>query len=168
MRARILGEVETPDDPILALRSLVEDEVVALKRVVERMDELLATKADPPTWVELYAIAGMSHEFYNGIERIFERIVVNLGEELPRGAVWHADLLNQIATAQEGNRPPVIDGPLHARLTEYMKFRHFFRHAYGYTLDWRRLRWSAEQMEETLQLLREQLNAFFADLINNP
>jgi predicted nucleotidyltransferase len=33
MRARILGEVPMPDDPLLALQALVEDELVALGRV---------------------------------------------------------------------------------------------------------------------------------------
>lgn len=156
MRARILGEVEMPDDPILALKALVEDELIALGRVAQNMKDLLDPMTQSPTWVELYAIAGMLHEFYNGIERIFERIAVGMGEGLPAGTAWHTDLLNRVATETEA-RSPVIDGPLHARLTEYLKFRHFFRHAYGYTLEWDRLRWPAEQMSQTLQRLHQQL-----------
>jgi hypothetical protein len=33
--------------------------------------------------------ASILHEFYNGLERIFERIAIGLGEGLPRGARWH-------------------------------------------------------------------------------
>ena len=161
MRGRILGEVEMPDDPMLAFKALVEDELVALSRVVQKMEELLLQGTQPPTWVELYAMAGMSHEFYNGIERIFERVVISLGEGLPRGESWHVDLLTQIATEQVGGRSAIIDAPLYAQLQEYLKFRHFFRHAYGYTLDWNRLRWEAENMSKTLEMLREQLQAFF-------
>ncbi|MCQ3980538.1 MAG: hypothetical protein DPW09_44580 [Anaerolineae bacterium] len=106
----------------------------------------------------------MAHEFYNGVERIFERIVVSLGEGLPRGSYGHIDLLGQMATAQNNSRLAVIDEPLRARLEEYLKFRHFFRHAYSYTLEWNRLRWLAEQLGATLQLLREQLQTFFETL----
>ncbi|HXW01445.1 MAG TPA: nucleotidyltransferase domain-containing protein [Anaerolineae bacterium] len=161
MRARILGEVEMPDDPILALKSMIEDELIALDRVAQEMTETLAACAQPPTRLELRAIASMLHEFYNGVERIFERIVVSFGEGLPRGSYWHVDLLAQMATAQANTRPAVIDEPLRARLEEYLKFRHFFRHAYSYTLEWNRMNWQAEQMSETLRLLREQLQTFF-------
>ncbi len=164
MRARILGEMEMPDDPVLALKALVEDELIALDRVGQRMEELLAECAQPPTWVELYAMVGMLHEFYNGVERIFERITISLEEELPRGASWHVDLLAQVATSQEKGRPAVITETLRTRLEEYLRFRHFFRHAYGYTLDWNQLRWKVESISETLQILHEQLQTFFDNL----
>ena len=56
MRARILGEVEMPDDPVLAVKSLVEDELVALERVTREMEDLLAECAQPPTRIELRAM----------------------------------------------------------------------------------------------------------------
>ncbi|MGB9777646.1 MAG: nucleotidyltransferase family protein [Anaerolineae bacterium] len=162
LRARILGEVPMPDKPMEALKSLIEDELTALERVVQRMEELLTRHAqETPTWVELYAIAGMLHEFYNGVERIFERLVLGLGEEVPRGASWHPDLLAQVAEPQEGRRPAVVDAALRSRLEEYLRFRHFFRHAYGYTLEWDQLRWLAESLGETFGWLREQIRAFF-------
>jgi hypothetical protein len=152
-----------PDDPILALKSVVEDELTALDRVTEQMEQLLSQATQPPNWIELRAIATLLHEFYNGVERIFERIAVSLGEDLPRGSYWHVDLLAQMVTAQADARPAVIDEPLRARLEEYLKFRHFFRHAYSYTLDWNRLNRQAEQMSETLQQLRRQLQVFFPE-----
>lgn len=161
MRARILGEVAMPDDPILALRELIEDELTALERVTEEMEDLLAESAQPPTRTELRAIASILHEFYNGVERIFERIAVGLDEGVPKGSHWHADLLIQMAISREGERPAVIDEPLYARLKDYLDFRHFFRHAYGYTLEWSQLRWKAESLADTLGLLRDQLRAFF-------
>jgi len=167
MRARILGEVEMPDDPILAMKAVIEDELVALGRVAEEMADLLTKCARPPTRIELRAMASMLHEFYNGVERIFERIAIALGESLPRGADWHVDLLNQMAEPQEGIRPAVIDEPLRARLKEYLDFRHFFRHAYGYTLEWSKMQWKVERMSETLTMLREQLQAFFETVMGD-
>jgi predicted nucleotidyltransferase len=164
LRARILGEVEMPDDPILALKSVVEDELTALDRVAQQMEALLAQAAQPPNWIELRATATLLHEFYNGVEHIFERIAINLGEGLPRGSHWHIDLLAQMATPQTDTRPVVIDDPLRTRLEEYLKFRHFFRHAYNYTLEWKRMSWQAEQLNETLRMVREQLRVFFDTL----
>jgi predicted nucleotidyltransferase len=165
MRARILEEVEMPDNPLLALNALVEDELVALGRVTQEMEDLLAGCTKPPTRTELRAIASMLHEFYNGVERIFERIAVGLAEEVPQGSYWHADLLEQMVTAREGARSAVIDEPLRARLKDYLDFRHFFRHAYGYTLEWSQLRWKAESLSATLTMLRDQLRRFFERLM---
>ena len=165
MRARILGEVEMPDDPVLAVRALVEDELVALERVTREMEDLLAGCTQPPTRIELRAIASMLHEFYNGVEHIFERVAISLGEGLPQGSYWHTNLLNQMAVAREGERPAVIDEPLRARLKDHLDFRHFFRHAYGYTLEWNQMRWKAETLSDTLTMLRDQLHAFFEVMI---
>ncbi len=49
MRARILGEVEMPNDPTLALQGLTEDELVTLKRVVESTEEALASLSEDPS-----------------------------------------------------------------------------------------------------------------------
>jgi predicted nucleotidyltransferase len=161
MRARILGEVEIPDDPTLALRGLIEDELVALERVVESTEKALVSLSKDPSQFELHGLAAYLHQFYTGIESIFERIAVGLQEGLPRGEYWHVDLLNQMAEERVGERPAVIDAPLHARLREYLRFRHFFRHAYGYTLEWNQIRWKAENLMDTLTMLRNQLRVFF-------
>jgi predicted nucleotidyltransferase len=158
LRARILGEVDVPDDPVLALRGLVEDELRALTRIAVKMRETLDRLADPPTEVELQAIASYLHQFYTGIESIFERIALQLDGGLPRGAMWHLDLLNQMAEARPGLRPAVIDEQLWSRLKLYLDFRHFFRHAYGFELRWVKLRTLAEGMDETLALLRACLD----------
>jgi predicted nucleotidyltransferase len=161
MRARILGEVEMPDDPLLALRGLIEDELVALNRVVESTEEALASLSDDPGQFELHGLAAYLHQFYTGVESIFERIAVWSGEGLPRGEYWHVDLLNQMAEEQVGERPAVIDEPLRARLKDYLEFRHFFRHAYGHMLLWNKMRWKVENMSDTLTKLRDQLRGFF-------
>lgn len=161
LKARILGEAKMPDEPISALKALVEDELAALRRVAEEMEEVLAGRAQPPTRTELRAIAGILHEFYNGVERILERIAVGIGEGLPQGSHWHTDLLAQIAIAQEGKRSAVIDELLYACLKDYLDFRHFIRHAYGYTLEWNQLHWKAEHLAETLAMFHDQIHAFF-------
>lgn len=161
MRARILGEVEMPNDPLLALQRLIEDELVALERVVKNTEEALALLSGDPSQFELHGLAAYLHQFYTGVESIFERIAVWSGEGLPRGEYWHVDLLNQMAEEPVGIRPAVIDEPLRARLNDYLEFRHFFRHAYGCTLLWNKMRWKADNMADTLTKLRGQLHRFF-------
>jgi len=105
-------------------------------------------------------MASIVHEFYTGVEGIFRHLVVRLGEGLPRGAHWHHELLEQVAEPR-GQRPALIPEPLRALLEEYLDFRHFFRHAYGYELQWVRLRPLAADLSRTFRQLQEELRRFF-------
>jgi len=64
----------------------------------------------------------------------------------------------------KGIRAAVIDHELASRLVDYLRFRHLFRHSYGYELQWRKLQPLIQGLEETLELLRSQL-AQFTDLL---
>jgi hypothetical protein len=102
----------------------------------------------------------MLHSFYNGIENIFKRTVLELGDPMPDGESWHKDLLDGMTQAT-GNRKPVLSGGLRTRLKEYMEFRHLFRHAYTFDLRWDRMRTLVLGCEETLQLVESELDGFF-------
>lgn len=140
LRARILGEEPMPADPVERLKGLTADELASLERVARAAQADLARLSDEPVQLELRGLASYVHEFYTGIESIFERIAIELGEGLPQGEYWYADLLNQMAAEQPARRPAVIDEPLRARLRDYLRFRHFFRHAYDYQVEWKKLR----------------------------
>lgn len=164
LRARILGEVEMPGHPVLALRSLIEDELQALERIASEMKETMAEVHDPPTRMEMRAIGDIIHDFYCGIESIFSRIAVQFDGGVPKTAFWHKDLLNQMNEPRQGARPAVIDDRLWTLLEDYLKFRHFFRNAYAVPLEWERLQLHIARMDETLAMLRTQLAQFFAAL----
>lgn len=165
MRARILGEVDMPDDPVLALKKLIEDELAALRRVVEAVREGSSHLDTPPSQFDLNALASYVHQFYTGCERCLERIALRVDGQVPGGAFSHANLLAQMAHERPGVRPAVLNEELWLRLQDYLEFRHFFRHAYGYNLEWLRLAPLVEGMEEILADLQKQLAAFFDALL---
>lgn len=165
LRARILAEEEMSDNPILTLKGLIEDELTTLRRTVEEMEEGLSHLALPPSQFEMNALASYIHQFYTGCERILERIAIQVDGGLPGGAFSHANLLDQMARERPGVRPPVLDEELWLCLQDYLEFRHFFRHAYGYTLEWAKLSPMAEGIRGTLANLQRQLMIFFDALI---
>jgi hypothetical protein len=67
-----------------------------------------------------------------------------------------------------GVRPAVLNETLWLRLQDYLAFRHFFRHAYGYTVDWAKLRPLVAGMSATFADLQEQLRAFLEALHRGP
>jgi len=167
LRARILGEKAMSEEPFLALKELIEDELVALDRVVHAMLEGLPPLEEVPSQFAMHALASYLHQFYTGCERMLERIAVTVDSSLPGGAFSHANLLAQMAREFPGIRPAVLNEALWLRLQDYLAFRHFFRHAYGYTLEWAKLRPLVAGMAATLTDLQSQLTAFLDVLSRN-
>ena len=113
-----------------------------------------------PDYIELSALAAMLHSFYNGIENIFKRTTLELGDRMPDGESWHKNLLDGMTEAT-GNRNAVLSPHLRSRTKEYMEFRHVFRHAYNFDLRWDRMKTLVLGCEETRQLLEGELDKFF-------
>lgn len=113
---------------------------------IERINELLTAYADlfetiekqTPDLVQTTALASVLHSFYNGLEGIFVAIAKEIDGELPEGKRWHRDLLEQLSQPNQ-HRPAVISEALKSQIQEYLAFRHYYRHAYSFFLDWREL-----------------------------
>ena len=122
---------------------------------IGQINQLLSAYADlweraqenTPNLVELTAIASVLHSFYNGLENIFLSIAKGLDQQVPSGAQWHRDLLEQM-TQQTTDRPSVISSKVVQKLADYLGFRHFYRHSYSFFLDW-------EEMENLVIALPE-------------
>lgn len=158
------GETLMPDDPKAALKLEIADELMNLDRLVERSKVLLQKVSPEPTFIEIDAAGKLVHDFYSGVERIFEHIAVRLGPGLPAGPSWHVQLLRSMESHVEGIRPAVIDHELARRLVDYLRFRHVFRHSYGYELEWDKLHPLVEKLQDTLARLRQQIDQLIASL----
>ena len=79
--------------------------------------------------VELAAIATFLHNIYNGIENILKQVLKAKGTEIPKSETSHKDLLD--FSVSNG----IIPEKLSDQLYEYLTFRHFFVHAYGFMLE---------------------------------
>ena len=97
--------------------------------------------------LELAGVATLLHNFYNGIENIFKRILIEKGISIPQGSAWHKELLN--LSEQEG----IITPNMKQRLGEFLAFRHFFSHAYALDL-------YAERMEPLVKSAFELYKEF--------
>lgn len=162
--ARVKGEMNMPEDPKEALKLDIADELTNLGRIVEEAKAFLQDVPAAPTTRDMRAAGSMVHDFYSGVERIFERIAVRLGPGLPAGPGWHILLLRSMESDVEGIRPAVIDHQLALQLVDYLRFRHLFRHTYGYELEWDKLQPLVERFEDTLARLRQQLEQFINKL----
>jgi hypothetical protein len=111
-----------------------------LKSVVAEAELAVSDfRATAPSLRELRGIGDIVHDFYTGMERIFEKIAPELNGGVPAGPAWHRELLESMTLDLPGVRPPVITRSTALALSEFLRFRHLFRNLYGFELDWERL-----------------------------
>lgn len=142
------------------LSKQVAVELEQLARLIEVHRPLLDKCENlPPTDIELSALAAMLHSFYTGIENIFKRVCVERGVSLPAGAAWHRELLDSMS--KPGGFPGLVISPvLGRRLEEYLKFRHVFRQAYSFQLQWEKVSSLILNCDDTLRCLIEEMSSF--------
>jgi len=150
----------------ILLKSDLRDEISRLERAIAEYREAIASfdlsSADLPPFTKA-AIASYVHAFYTGCEHVFRAISAFFENELDSSR-WHADLLKRMRLEIPGVRPRVLPDALAAELDLYRGFRHVFREAYGYELDWRRLKPLAERMTDVARETFLQVDRFMAGL----
>lgn len=92
-----------------------------------------------PDLFDITILGSVLHSFYNGIENIFEIIGKNIDGEVPTGNKSHQELLHQMASENK-YRKEIISEELYTKLRDYATFRHFYRHAYSFQLNWDKMK----------------------------
>jgi hypothetical protein len=87
------------------LKLSIKDEINKLELLDKEKNALL--KRRPSNYV-VRAGGSILHDFYTGIEKIFESIAKEVDHRLPMGEEWHSELLHQMTLDIPGLRPQVI------------------------------------------------------------
>lgn len=108
------------------LSEKIEAEKDNIEKTLKNLEEAMRRKEK--SIIELSAIATFLHNIYNGIENILKQILKEENINLPKSATWHKELL-ELSTENE-----IISEKLADKLREYLAFRHFFVHGYGFMI----------------------------------
>lgn len=140
---------------MLSARILAE--LKELSTLVERIQEGWERSKLKSDDYYLDGVALNLHGFYSGLERIFEKTASLIDGNVPSGANWHQELLNQMSIEIPGVRPAVISSELKDLLEDYRGFRHVVRNVYTYHLN-------PEKMEPLVAKLRKVFEQSDAEL----
>ena len=105
--------------------------------------------------IELSAIATFIHNIYNGVENILKQIFKKQQINLTKSEFWHKELI-QTAVSHK-----IISSSLSNKLYEYLSFRHFFIHGYGFMLEEEQLSDLANDAPEVWQQLLKEIKFYF-------
>jgi hypothetical protein len=146
-----------PPKNFTGLRADVQRELRNLDHLTDEAQLLITDVTEQSTFREIRAAGSILHDFYTAIERIFQRIALEVDGGLPGGPDWHVHLLLRMAAPVEEIRPPVVSEQLREILGEYLRFRHLFRHVYGFELQWKRCSELLSGLPLVLEQLRREL-----------
>ena len=139
----------------------IEMELENLQRLTKEMTELISRLSEKPNFIETRAAGSILHDFYCGVEKIFERIALSIDHKIPEGEDWHKQLLKQMTIPNEEIRNEVIKEDLFIELKEYLSFRHLFRHIYGFNLKWEQFSLLCYHLKDLTEKLKHSLIDFF-------
>lgn len=115
-----------------------------------------------PDLFDMTILGSVLHSFYNGLENIFEIIAKNIDGSVPNGNKSHQELLHQMANKNE-IRNEIINEDLYLKLREYATFRHFYRHAYSFQLNWEKMKPLVENVQIVWNEVKLCLKKFIED-----
>ena len=116
-------------------------------------------KVEEPDLFDMTILGSVLHSFYNGLENIFEIIGKNIDNNVPSGNKSHQELLHQMAS-ENGFRHEIISEDLYLRLREYATFRHFYRHAYSFQLNWEKMKPLVENISSVWKETKNTMLSF--------
>ena len=123
--------------------------------------ELIFEKVEneTPDLFDMTILGSVLHSFYNGLENIFEIIAKNIDGSVPTGNKSHQELLHQMAS-ENSKRKEVVKEDLYIKLREYATFRHFYRHAYSFQLNWDKMKPLVENIFPVWEEIKESLTSY--------
>ena len=144
------------------LKADVQEEMTKLQRIVDEL-ALYSPKFDQSEQhiknTDKIVIGYYLHSFYNGCENIFRSVARFFENEVTPDS-WHKDLLRRMKLEVQGYRPKVIAEETYQFLNDFRGFRHRFRHAYSFELDWEREKVVARKLKRTWEMLQKDIEVF--------
>lgn len=143
----------------------IEIEIKRIEKLIEGYAPLLKkVKTGKPDFVELGSLAMLLHSFYNGLENVFTRIAKEIDRKMPKGEMWHTQLLEQMTKQTDKRKYAVLSGDTYKDLQEYLGFRHFSRHAYAFDLEWQLMRDLVKRIEDVEERTLGEIKSFISKI----
>lgn len=147
------------------LRGRVEDIRRATAKIRAILDDPRWRQPEEE-WIGADLLARRVHDFFNAVEDAAYRVSNDINGEVPAGPSGHKDLIARVLAEVPGKRRPLFSAELTSELDEILRFRHFFRHAYGAELDPGKVREQADRVLRIAPKIEQNL-AEFADWLDS-
>ncbi len=143
---------------ISLLKSEIFSQVKEIEKIYSQIDE--RKKRARKSKITLESLAYQLHNLYCAFEDLFEIIARYFENQVEDIARYHKELLKRMSLPIEGVRPEILSEQNFKHLNELRRFRHFFRHAYAYEIEYEKLKPVLECAERLRMTYKEDIENF--------
>ncbi len=143
---------------LIILKSEIHSQLNEIDKIYNKLKE--REKANDKYVIE--TIAYQLHNLYCAYEDLFKIVAKTFENNITDDAKFHIELLKRMAISIEGVRPSLISEESFKLLDTLRSFRHFFRHAYSYELDERKVKIVLEDAYKLKEIFKKDLEKFFS------
>jgi hypothetical protein len=112
----------------------------------------------------LESLAYQIHNLYNAVEDLLKLLATRFENQITDTAQWHSALLRRMTQAVNGMRPAVLSEESYALLNGLRSFWHFFRHAYGVSIEYEQLKVNLGRAQGVRSPLQRDIRRFLEAL----
>lgn len=106
--------------------------------------------------VVLVGIGAYLQNIYTGMENILKQLLLHKNISIPDTPTWHKDLLN---LAVQHN---FITKELANKMVDYLFFRHFFTHAYGFLINEAKLKPLMDNIADIYSEFKKEIEKYLS------
>jgi hypothetical protein len=149
-------------DRLIDLIAELQSEIISIEKLAANLMETWETLPAETREKKIHesAIALNLHNFYTGVEKVFERIADDLNGGVPGGRERHKRLLHSMTLELPDLRPPVISGATEIAMYEFLAFRHIVRNIYAFEIDSERLALLMKRFPNALMCFKRDVESF--------
>lgn len=145
-------------------KSLLKSEIDSQVKTIENIFEKIRHRSaiiDKNSEI-LESLAYQLHNLYCAFEDLFKIVADYFENSVEDTARFHSELLKRMTMPIEGIRPALLNVEIYKMLDNLRAFRHFFRHAYSYELEPRKIKLVLEDAIE----IEKSYKKLIADFLN--
>jgi len=144
--------------------SLLEAAVAAQTKEIERIFAKIEERRHGEGEANLESLAYQLHNLCCAFEDLFKIIADFFENRIEDRVRYHRELLWRMKLSIEGVRPALLSEESYKLLDSLRAFRHFFRHAYSYELDPKKVALVVEDALKLRGLYQPEIDRFLAQL----
>ena len=149
-------------EEIAVLKAQIDSQIGEIENIYAKIEK--RKRIEGITAVE--SISYQLHNLYSAFEDLFKITAKTFENHINDISRYHTELLKRMTMYIEGVRPSLISKESYMLLDSLRSFRHFFRHAYGYGLDERKVDIVLEDAAKLKKIYKKDIKRFLNKLSN--
>lgn len=147
-------------EKIAVLKAQIDSQIGEIENIYAKIEKRKQIEGITAT----ESISYQLHNLYSAFEDLFKIIAKTFENHINGISQYHIELLKRMTIDIEGIRPSLISKESYMLLDSLRGFRHFFRHAYGYELDERKVDIILEDAARLKKIYKKDIKRFMNKL----